>query len=65
MKNERVFLAASGRVLARAEKVRRQWEVTRPLEGIKVNCIISNPENSNTVYIGTQNDGHPHIKGCR
>jgi hypothetical protein len=57
MKNERVFLAASGRVLARAEKVRRQWVVTRPLEGVKINSMVRDPENPRTVYMGTQNDG--------
>jgi hypothetical protein len=57
MKNERVFLAATGRVLARAEKVRRQWVVTRPLEGVKINSMVRDPENPRTVYMGTQNDG--------
>jgi hypothetical protein len=57
MKNGRVFLAATGRVLTRAEKVGDQWEVNHPLEGVKVNCIINNLKNPNTVYIGTQNEG--------
>ncbi|MBW6466633.1 MAG: hypothetical protein K0B06_09030 [Brevefilum sp.] len=57
MKNERVFLAATGRVLSRAEKAAGQWEVTRPLEGVKVNCIIRHRKNPNTVYVGTQAGG--------
>jgi photosystem II stability/assembly factor-like uncharacterized protein len=57
MKNERVFLAATGRVLSRAEKVGGQWEVTRPLEGVKVNCIIRHIKNPKTVYVGTQTGG--------
>ena len=57
MKNERVLLAATGRVLARAEKVADHWEVTRPLEGVKINSMVRDPENPHTVYMGTQNDG--------
>ncbi len=57
MKNEHKFLAASGRIFVRAEQAADQWEVTHPLDGVKINCIVSDFGNPQTVYIGTQKGG--------
>lgn len=57
MKNEHVFLASTGSSLARAEKIKGQWVVSNRLEGVRVNCMVSDPENPQSVYLGTQNNG--------
>lgn len=57
MKKEHVFLAANGSSLARVKKVADQWVVSHSLEGIKINCLVRDPQNSQIVYLGTQNNG--------
>lgn len=56
-KEEKIFVAATGFSLARAEKVDGAWVVSHALEGVKINCIIKDPKNSKNIFIGTQNKG--------
>lgn len=57
MKENRVFIAATGKSLVRAEKVDRRWKISHHLEGIKVNCLLRDPKNEQRVYLGTQDKG--------
>lgn len=57
MKNEQVFLVSNSSVLARVENHTGQWVVSQVLEGVKINCIVRDPANLSTIYIGTQNNG--------
>lgn len=57
MEREKTILAATGRSLARAEKVNDRWEVSVSLHHVKVNSIIKDPQHPQTVYIGTQDSG--------
>ena len=53
----RIFLAATGRSLARAEYAADEWQVTHQLDGEQINCLANDPQNSRHVYLGTQANG--------
>jgi photosystem II stability/assembly factor-like uncharacterized protein len=55
MNNEKVFLAATGEGLSRAQKMNGRWEVTAHLPGNRINCLVSDPFDPKRVYAGTQN----------
>jgi hypothetical protein len=57
MKKEHVFLASTGSSLVKAEKVGQQWVVSHALDGIKVNGLVSDPNNSQIVFLATQKNG--------
>ncbi len=57
MKNEYIFLAATGRSLARVERENGDWQITHHLDGFKINTIVCDPENPRKVYLGTQAHG--------
>jgi len=54
---DKIFLAETGQSLARAENFNGKWEVTHSLQGLKINCIVKDPQNPQTIYIGTQKKG--------
>lgn len=56
-KKQKTFIAATGNTLARAEKVNGKWEVSHSLGGVKINCLVTDPQNTKTIYMGTQNKG--------
>jgi hypothetical protein len=56
-KNEKIFVAATGFSLARAEKVNQEWVVSHTLENTKINCIVKDPKNPQNIFLGTQNKG--------
>jgi hypothetical protein len=53
----RIFLAATGNSLSRAEFIDGQWQLGEILEGMKINCLVNDPLKSRKVYAGTQNNG--------
>lgn len=57
MKENRVFIATTGKSLVRAEKVDGRWVISHHLEGKKVNCMLRDPKDNQRVYLGTQNEG--------
>lgn len=57
MKSNRVFLAATGNALARAESASGAWRVTYPIEGVQINCLSSDPLQPGRVFAGAQKDG--------
>lgn len=57
MDNGHVFLVSTGSSLARAEMVKGEWVISHPLEGIRINCMVSDPGNPQRVFLGTQNNG--------
>ena len=57
MNTNKIFLAATGRALARAEYKNGEWQVTTQLENTQVNCLVSDPRQARRVYAGTQEDG--------
>jgi len=57
MNTNKIFLAATGHALARAEFVNGEWQVTTQLENTQVNCLVSDPQQAQRVYAGTQEDG--------
>lgn len=57
MENAHIFLASTGSSLARAEQVGEQWVVSHYLEGFRINSLVSDPTNSQIVYLATQNNG--------
>ena len=44
MNTNKIFLAATGRALARAEYENGEWQVTIPLENTQVNCLVATPD---------------------
>jgi hypothetical protein len=52
--NTKIFLAATGTSLSRAESVNGSWQVTFPLDGIQINCLVATAQR---VYAGTQTEG--------
>lgn len=57
MKSEHVFLTANGHGLSRAENVAGHWEVSHLLEGVRINCMVSDPANPQKIFLGTQANG--------
>ena len=57
MKENSVFIAATGKSLVRVENVDGRWEISHHLEGIKVNYLLGDPKNEQQVYLGTQDKG--------
>jgi len=57
MITEKIFQAATGKSLARAEHIAGQWQVSHQLEGIQINCLVSGPTQPRKVYLGTQGQG--------
>jgi hypothetical protein len=57
MIENKVFIAATGKKLARAEFKDGNWEVENFLEGMQVNCLVRDPLQPQKVYAGTQRDG--------
>jgi len=57
MIENKVFIAATGKKLARAEFVGGVWKVKNFLEGMRVNCLISDPLQPQKLYAGTQRNG--------
>jgi photosystem II stability/assembly factor-like uncharacterized protein len=54
----KVFLATTGKGLARAERRENgDWLVDQPLEGQEVYCLAADPLNANVVYVGTKSKG--------
>lgn len=48
---EKIFLSTNHNGLSRAECLNGEWEITRPLEGLQLNCLITSPLG---IYAGTQ-----------
>jgi photosystem II stability/assembly factor-like uncharacterized protein len=57
MTDKKIFLALNGKGLARAEKVNGSWQVDHSLEGMKVNCMVVDPFDTQRIYAGTQENG--------
>jgi photosystem II stability/assembly factor-like uncharacterized protein len=57
MTENKVFIAATEKILSRAEFVDGAWKVEKFLEGMRVNCLVSDPVQPQKVFAGTQNDG--------
>lgn len=57
MENDKIFIAATGKSLSRAEKVNGQWTISYHLRGEKINCLIRDPVDDQRVYLGTQTNG--------
>jgi photosystem II stability/assembly factor-like uncharacterized protein len=57
MKTDRTFLAATGKLLARAAKTSAGWQVTTQLDGLQTNCLAADPLDKDRVYAGTRQDG--------
>jgi hypothetical protein len=57
MNENKIFIATTGCVLSRAEIENGAWQVTTPLENTRVNCLVSDPQQPERVYAGTQEDG--------
>jgi hypothetical protein len=57
MMTSKIFLAANGKELTRAEHTSGEWQVTTPLSGIKINCLVHDPHQRGRVYAGTQEHG--------
>jgi hypothetical protein len=53
----KIFLATTGKGLARAENVDGEWRVSQPLNGLRINCLVSDLYQKQRVYAGTQQDG--------
>ena len=51
------ILAANSSSLLRASRLNGGWQVSRPLTGMRINCLVNDPLNPGTVYIGTQQEG--------
>ena len=54
---KRIFLATTGKGLARAEAVDSQWEVTHLLADEQVLCLVSDPLRAGVAYAGTRSSG--------
>lgn len=57
MTTDKIFLAATGKALARAEFVAGGWQVSEHLSGMGINCLVSDPSEPRKVYLGTQRHG--------
>jgi len=57
MITNKIFLAATGKSLARAEFIGGQWQTSHQLEGIRINCLVSDPTQPQKAYLGTQEQG--------
>lgn len=57
VKSEPVFLSSNGTGLVRLKKDAGDWVSSHPLEGVKINCIVSDPANPRKIFLGTQNHG--------
>jgi hypothetical protein len=57
MENEHVFLAANGNGLSRVKNVAGQWVVSHLLDGVRINCMVSDPANTQKIFLGTQANG--------
>jgi photosystem II stability/assembly factor-like uncharacterized protein len=55
--DNRIFVAATGKRLARAEIIEDSWQVHESLEGMQINCLVSDPLQPQRMYAGTQRDG--------
>lgn len=55
--NQRIFLAATGNSLARAEYRNNHWIVTNPLKETWINRMVANSTNPQIVYAATQHKG--------
>lgn len=56
MQSNRILLAATGHALARAEKMNAEWQMSYYIQGLHVNCLVSDPWETQRVYAGTQAD---------
>ncbi len=54
---EKTFLAATGKGLARAENVNGNWQIDHHLAGMKVNTVVVDPADPRRIYAGTQGSG--------
>ena len=52
-----IFLAATGNSLSRAAYIDGHWQVEETLQGMKINTLVSNPQQPEKVFAGTQNNG--------
>ncbi len=57
MKQDKTFLAPTGRGLARAALNGEGWQVDEPLTGVQVNCVAADPFIPKRIYAGTQEHG--------
>ncbi len=55
--NKKVFLAASGQGLKRADFIDGEWKITRSLLGMRINCLAADPHKPGQIYAGTQANG--------
>jgi photosystem II stability/assembly factor-like uncharacterized protein len=55
--NKRIFLAATGKNLSRAEFIEDEWHLDRSLQGTQINTLITDPLHPQKVYAGTQRNG--------
>jgi photosystem II stability/assembly factor-like uncharacterized protein len=54
---KRIFLAATGKHLARAEFIDGDWKLDQSLQGTQINALTSDPLHPQNVYAGTQRNG--------
>lgn len=54
---EKVFLAATGNCLTRAEFTAGKWNVTEHLQGQQINCLAKDPDEAQRVIAGSQDHG--------
>lgn len=57
MIENKIFLAANGSGLSRADYVDGEWRVESLLESRQINCLVSDAFDPGRVYAGTQEDG--------
>jgi photosystem II stability/assembly factor-like uncharacterized protein len=57
MDGNRIFLAANGKTLVRAENVQGEWSVKNFLHGSQINNLVSDPRQPERVFAATQRDG--------
>lgn len=57
MNEDKIFIAASGASLSRAEHLNGAWKVTNPLQGKRFNCLASDPLKPQRLFAGMQGDG--------
>jgi photosystem II stability/assembly factor-like uncharacterized protein len=55
--NKHIFLAATGKDLARAEFINGDWYLDKSLQGTQINALASDPLHPQKVFAGTQRNG--------
>ncbi|MBC8504657.1 MAG: hypothetical protein ISR58_00220 [Anaerolineales bacterium] len=57
MSDNRIFLATTGKSLARAEYLAGTWQIETLLSGTRITCLAADPLKPPQLYAGTQGDG--------